>query len=251
VLGEHLAGLGVEHDEADEVRGEPVRDREIDDALRGSGRTEDEERETEGEREDPSGGGADAGASIGYADPRPMFDRIFVILGSLAAARPHQRADERLTRLFETLQRAPSADVAETIEGEIWQVWCASSDETGRRLMQEGIQALAGGRIEPAEITFGRLIAHDSDFAEAWNKRATARFLLDDHKGSVADIEETLVREPRHFGALAGLGQIMMAESEWVGAATALEAALRVNPHLKNVRTALETLKRRIKRSLH
>lgn len=180
-----------------------------------------------------------------------MFDRVFAILQGLADAKPHVRADERLVRLFEALKKAPSADVAETVEGEIWQVWCSSSDETGRRLMQEGISALTGGRIEPAEIAFGRLIAHDPDFAEAWNKRATARFLLDDHRGSIADIEETLIREPRHFGALSGLGQIMMAESEWVGATAALEAALRVNPHLKSIRTALETLKRRVKRSLH
>ena len=180
-----------------------------------------------------------------------MFDRIFAILNGLGTAQPHARADERLIRLFDALKRAPSADVAETVEGEIWQVWCGSSDETGRRLMQEGIAALAGGRIEPAEITFTRLIAHDPDFAEAWNKRATARFLLDDQQGSITDIEETLIREPRHFGALSGLGQIMMAESEWVGATAALEAALRVNPHLKSFRTAVETLKRRVKRSLH
>jgi len=180
-----------------------------------------------------------------------MFDRVMTILGGLSTAVPHPRADERLTRLFDTLKRAPNNDVAETIEGEIWRIWASASDDAGRRLMQEGIAALAGGRIEPAEITFGRLIAHDPDFAEAWNKRATARFLLDDHAGSIADIEQTLTREPRHFGALSGLAQIMMAESEWIGAASALEAALRVNPHLKNVRTALDTIKRKIKRSLH
>lgn len=180
-----------------------------------------------------------------------MFDRIFTVLKDLAETPPHPRADERLVRLFDTLRRAPSADVAETVEGEIWQIWSDASDEAGRLMMQEGISALAGGRIEPAELIFGRLIAHDPDFAEAWNKRATVRFLLDDHPGSLADIEETLSLEPRHFGALSGLAQIMMAESEWVGATAALEAALRINPHLKNVRTALETLKRRIKRSLH
>jgi tetratricopeptide (TPR) repeat protein len=180
-----------------------------------------------------------------------MFDRIFALLEGLIEARPQNRAGESLTRLFDSLSRAPSADVAETIEGEIWQIWCADTDELGRQLMQDGIAALAAGRIEPAEITFGRLIAHDPDCAEAWNKRATVRFLLDDHAGSVADIEETLIREPRHFGALSGVAQIMMAESQWVGAAMALEAALRINPHLKSVKTALDTLKRRIKRSLH
>lgn len=184
--------------------------------------------------------------------PGTMFERVLTILESLRTAVPHPRADERLLRLFDTLQRAPNNDVAETIEGEIWQIWSFSaSDDTGRQLMQEGIAALAGGRVEPAEITFGRLIAHDPDFAEAWNKRATARFLLDDHRGSIADIEETLTREPRHFGALSGLAQIMMAEAEWGGAASALEAALRVNPHLKSVRAALETIKRKIRRSLH
>jgi tetratricopeptide (TPR) repeat protein len=180
-----------------------------------------------------------------------MFDRIFTLLEGLAEARPRSRADEQLTRLFESLARAPNTEVAETIEGEIWQIWCTDTDDLGRELMQNGIAALAAGRIEPAEITFGRLITHDPDCAEAWNKRATVRFLLDDHAGSVADIEETLTREPRHFGALSGVAQIMMAEAQWVGAAMALEAALRIDPHLKSVKTALETIKRRIKRSLH
>jgi tetratricopeptide (TPR) repeat protein len=180
-----------------------------------------------------------------------MFDRILTLLEGLTEARPRSRAEEQLARLFDSLARAPSSEVAETIEGEIWQVWCADTDDLGRQLMQDGIAALAAGRIEPAEITFGRLIAHDPDCAEAWNKRATVRFLLDDHAGSVADIEETLTREPRHFGALSGIAQIMMAESHWIGAAMALEAALRVNPHLKSVKTALETIRRRIKRSLH
>jgi len=180
-----------------------------------------------------------------------MFDRIFAILGALDRTAPHGRADPQLDRLFASLLRAPSRDVAETIEAEIWEIWGAASDEAGRRMMQEGAAALADGHAAEAREVFARLIAHDPDFAEAWNKRATARFLLDDHDGSIADIEETLAREPRHFGALSGLGQIMMAEGEWHGAEIALNAALRINPHLRSVRTAVETLKRRNRRSLH
>jgi len=82
------------------------------------------------------------------------------------------------------------------------------------------------------------------DFAEAWNKRATVYFLIDDYAASIADIRQTLALEPRHFGALAGLGMIFQAMDRKNDAIQVFERALEINPQLDKVREALEELKK-------
>jgi len=76
----------------------------------------------------------------------------------------------------------------------------------------------------------------DPGFAEAWNRRATVLFMIGHHNRSIADIERVLVLEPRHYGALAGLGQILLRLDEPGGALIAFEAALSINPHLDRIR---------------
>merc|ERR1712151_331071 len=51
----------------------------------------------------------------------------------------------------------------------------------------------------------------DSEWAEAWNRRATLRYLMGQYQGSLDDIADTLKREPRHFGALSGRGLVLNA----------------------------------------
>ena len=77
--------------------------------------------------------------------------------------------------------------------------------------MMDGQDAAMRGMLEFAEERYGRAIALDPGYAEAWNRRATIRFMLGDYVGSIADIREVLAREPRHFGALSGLGLCLMA----------------------------------------
>jgi tetratricopeptide (TPR) repeat protein len=83
---------------------------------------------------------------------------------------------------------------------------------------------------------YDAIIKRDPEFAEGWNRRATLRFMTGDYDGSVADIQKVLALEPRHFGALAGLGMIYMAVDEPEGALRAFEAALAIHPHLPAAR---------------
>jgi tetratricopeptide (TPR) repeat protein len=180
-----------------------------------------------------------------------MFTSVLKLLEDFSTLRPSSRADQRLEPLFDSLKRAPDLESAEKVQLQIWEIWCEASDSTARTLMQWGMTALDENRLEVAEQAFSRVVIYDAEFAEGWNKRATVRFVMGDFEGSVADIERALTLEPRHFGALSGLGQIMMRYDELRGAVRAFEAALAVNPHLASVGQAIDALKQRLKRSLH
>ena len=112
--------------------------------------------------------------------------------------------------------------------------------------MQRGIIAMNQGRIDDADVLFGQLIFLNPDFTEAWNKRATLRFIKGDYAGSEADIYEVLIRQPRHFGALSGLGLINMKLGEWRKAINAYESLLDVYPHSPDAKTYLPALKRKL-----
>jgi tetratricopeptide (TPR) repeat protein len=117
-------------------------------------------------------------------------------------------------------------------EAWLWEHWCRSGNPEVDRLLREGTQAMEQG--EPAEAIglFTRIIERAPDFAEGWNKRATARYLAEDYAGAVTDCEETLARNPHHFGALSGQGLCHMALGQFREAAALFRRALAVHPHL-------------------
>ena len=106
---------------------------------------------------------------------------------------------------------------------------------------------MAAQDYKTALTDFTKMIGIAPDFAEGWNKRATVLWLLNDYEGSMADVDKTLALEPRHFGALWGLGAMDAALEHDEEAIAAFEKALAVNPHLEGVSEQIEALKKRIK----
>jgi tetratricopeptide (TPR) repeat protein len=154
--------------------------------------------------------------------------------------------DERLPGLFDRLKASPSDLEAKAIEAVIWQIWSDGGDGETNALMRRGVEAMAEDDQIQALAVFNEMVRRRPDFAEGWNKRATVYFLLGDFTSSVSDIEKTLELEPRHFGALSGLGQIYLALDRNAAALKAFEAALAIDPHLLGVKAAVEDLKKKL-----
>jgi tetratricopeptide (TPR) repeat protein len=118
-------------------------------------------------------------------------------------------------------------------EAALWEIWCRSGIPEVDRLLRDGVEALERREPERAVALFTRIIERAPGFAEGWNKRATARYVAEDYSGAVSDCEETLARNPHHFGALSGQGLCHMALGQFREAAALFRRALAVYPHLR------------------
>jgi len=127
-------------------------------------------------------------------------------------------------------------------EHSVWQVWGRSGDAEADGLLQVGIQEMSRGDGPAAVETFTKAIQRKPDFAEAWNKRATVYFLMGEHEKSLKDCDEVMKRNPAHFGALAGYGQIYLQLDQPERALTYFRRALRVNPNMRSVEQIIPQL---------
>jgi len=127
-------------------------------------------------------------------------------------------------------------------EHSVWELWSRSGDADADSLLQVGIEQMNHGEEPAAVQTFSRIIERKPDFAEAWNKRATAYFLLGENEKSLRDCDEVIKRNPDHFGALAGYGQIYLRLDQPERALSYFRRALRVNPNMEGVRQAIRTI---------
>lgn len=143
--------------------------------------------------------------------------------------------DPHLDPLFEELAAASDTPKATALEQQIWSIWFEAGDATANRLMQDGAEAIDRGDARAALRAFDAVITQRPDFAEGWNRRATLYFLMHRFRESVADIERTLVLEPRHFGALSGLALIREAENKPFEALEALEQVSRIHPRMPHL----------------
>jgi len=141
----------------------------------------------------------------------------------------------------EALAVLRSADPAQAARAAqfLWQLWHRSGEPELDAMLRQGIEAIERQDLAAAEEVFTRMIEQAPSFAEAWNKRATARFLAKDFTGSIEDCRETLARNPNHFGALSGQGLCHMALQQHTQAAELFRRALAVHPHLENARSNL------------
>ena len=153
--------------------------------------------------------------------------------------------DPRLDILFPELKLAPDQEAADEIASEIWKLWREISDPVAAQALASGSQAMGAGQYRNAYQYFSEAIQEVPAFAEGWNKRATVLYLIGAYQESIEDIRETLQREPRHFGALSGLGLIFLRQRQFGPATAAFRDALAINPHLPRIRAALEQLESR------
>jgi tetratricopeptide (TPR) repeat protein len=137
--------------------------------------------------------------------------------------------------------RGPDPVRAAQAESALWAMWCRSDSPGLDARLAEALAAMERRDLAGAEASLTSLIVVAPAWAEAWNKRATVRYLAGDYPGSIADCRETLARTPHHFGALAGQGLCHMALEQFGPAAVMFRRALEVHPHLKAVRQNLRS----------
>jgi tetratricopeptide (TPR) repeat protein len=153
---------------------------------------------------------------------------------------------KNLDFLFEALKVAPDADSAKLVESRIWAVWLASGSDTADLLMTRAKTAADQKDLTLAIELLAAVIELRPDYVEAWNRRATIHFANKNYGASLADIRQVLAREPRHFGALSGLGVIMQEFGEEKLALEAFRRALAVNPHLQKIPDFVKALTEKV-----
>jgi tetratricopeptide (TPR) repeat protein len=137
-----------------------------------------------------------------------------------------------LDRRFAALNAATSDEEATPIIAEIWSLWHTSGNAEVDDLMSRILSLAIFGQGADAEQLIDEVIRLKPDFPEGWNQRATLRYHQGRFAESLADCVEVLKREPRHFGALSGMGLIALAQGDEKGALAAFRRALAVNPFL-------------------
>ena len=148
-----------------------------------------------------------------------------------------------LDTLFAKLQTATDPMAIQSLEAAIWEQWIMVAEGPQRDLMLRGIVEMQQRQLKQSVETFSKLIDIAPDLSEAWNKRATAYWLLGDFPASLNDICETVKREPRHFGAYSGLGMIRAEMGEYPRAVAAFELAKKHNPHIVGIDDEIARLK--------
>lgn len=171
-----------------------------------------------------------------------LLQRLMTLLAELPERKPHPKQPRELDLLFARLAEEEPSPSAHEVEDLIWQVWADEEDTSAGDAMEQAIRALALRDYDEAQELLDGLAVSHPHWAEVFNKRATLHFINGRDNEALADILRTLELEPRHFGALAGLGQICLRHKEPEAAAAAFRAAVAVNPHLVGAQAMVDDL---------
>ena len=153
---------------------------------------------------------------------------------------------ETVDELFDRLGKAEDEDEAAGIVGALEAMWMRSGSHTSELLASRALSAFAAQDYSLALSLLDTVVSVDPEWAEGWNERATVRFHAGDARGSAADVAETLKRNPRHIGALAGFAAILEDAGQRENALEVYERALKLAPHYRPLEDATNALKARM-----
>lgn len=171
---------------------------------------------------------------------------LVIVMAALPAIGNGDQTDQRLDALFETLRSSDDERLLLQTESEIWEIWYDSGSDAVDELMLQAAERVRAGDLAAAEEIYSEVIATLPDFSEGWNRRATVRYYQRDFDGSLADIEKTLRLEPRHFGAIWGLGMILGSQRDFQRAIRAFERLLEIKPNASDARPRIELLRQEL-----
>ena len=162
-----------------------------------------------------------------------LLGPVLAMLALFPVAVPAQQGgDEGYEALLAALANAGTPAEAQAIVPRIWDVWLTAPDDAAQEVLEEALSRRSAYDYAGALKHLNILVESYPNYAEGWNQRATVRFLVGDYEGALADVEEVLKHEPRHFGALAGRGMIYFQQGRLPLAQLSVRNALRVHPFL-------------------
>jgi tetratricopeptide (TPR) repeat protein len=178
-------------------------------------------------------------AALNHAEPQRRLEAM-IRLADIGTAADASALVPRLSDADPTLRQAAVAF--------IWQLWGHSGDTEIDTLYQQGVTWMRTGDLSKAVKVFSDIIDQRPAFAEAWNKRATVYYMMDEYASSMRDCDAVLARVPYHFGALSGYAQMLTERGEPERALVYLERAYKINPTMVNAEGMIESLRRQIER---
>jgi tetratricopeptide (TPR) repeat protein len=175
----------------------------------------------------------------------PVTATLLLCLGAgVAVAQPGETEPySEIEQLYDQLAE-PRREDWQRIQGEIERIWSRSGSQSMDLLLERGREALSAEDLDTALHYFSALTDHAPDFAEGWNARATVFYLMEEYSLSIVDIERVLTLNPRHFGALQGLGIMFEQMGEPELSLEAFRAAHALNPHQPELNAAIDRLEK-------
>ncbi len=159
---------------------------------------------------------------------------------------PKVQRGQDIDFLFGALKAAPDGEAAKAVEGRIWSLWLVSKSDTTNLLMTRVRTAVEAKNLDLAVKLLDSVVVLKPDYVEGWNRRATINFMRKDYVRSIEDIRQVLAREPRHFGALAGLGMIMEELGDDKRALEVYRKAVEINPHMQRIPDLIKSLTEKV-----
>ena len=172
------------------------------------------------------------------------------VAGAMALAGPGAAQEEERTppreevldSLFARLAASENEERADLVVASIWRVWLDSGSDTIDLLTRRAIKAMEEEEYETALLILDEVVELAPDYAEGWNRRATVHYLMEHYDASIHDVRRALALEPRHFGAMSGLGAMLKDIGREDAALAIYRRALEVHPHLPDAIEAIEEL---------
>ena len=171
-----------------------------------------------------------------------MLARTLIVFLLFAFSIKADQNDARLENLFDILSKTESNIQINEVTSSIWDIWHETNDPSIEADFYRGLESMRTGDLMMAVAFFTRVIDKNPNFAEGWNKRATVYYMLGKFDASMMDIHETLKLEPRHFGAMDGMGLIFIHLEQFDQAIDIYDQMLKIFPNNSSTKQKKEML---------
>ena len=160
-----------------------------------------------------------------------MLARTLIVFLLFSCSLKADQNDARLEDLFDILSTTESDVQINEVTSNIWDIWYETNDPSIEADFYRGLESMRTGDLMMAVVFFTQVIDKNPNFAEGWNKRATVYYMLGKFDASMMDIHKTLKLEPRHFGAMDGMGLIFIHLEQFDKAIDIYDQMLKIFPN--------------------